>query len=374
MIELKKIDHVRLVKWLLRNGWTCESHAKDHAVYLHPMPLDPEDIAEVYVPFDKTYSGFARRMNEALENLTAVTGKDAETIIGESLLVGEDVLRIHATGGGIGYGAISVDDGVVLCNSARMMLEAAACSTCEPRGSFRNRRPQAAAEFMKTVRMLSPRAGSFIVSLSAPIILSESPGETPFSRRAMSMLARGLMSAKEAGAEAVMTGNMDAFGNSIQNGVSANLCAAISQIFDSQGIDQADISFGWDASIDQVPQVNSEIRFSREEATALKDGSAALQRRESTVEPFTLKGCICQLKANPGADEYEDVTLFTQIEGSQKRVTFRLPRSGNAYRKANDAHRDGRIVTVTGTLSVSPGGRLSISDVHSFDVMNDDSD
>ena len=160
----------------------------------------------------------------------------------------------------------------------------------------------------------------------------------PFSRRVTQRLATGLETTEHAVAIAYKDGGLNAFDDSEVLGVSANLCAAISQLAEHGDIQ---ISMSW-ATIHPSDMEAKTYRFRQEFAEVLNDARVYLRGRAPMIDE-DVTGDVVLLKRGPEdfdglahivpdrtdlpdtlAVEFERPEYDTVIQAFQKQVKIRL--------------------------------------------------
>ena len=230
------------------------------------------------------------------------------------------------------------------------MLLAAACSLREPQPLYRAGANKEASDLLSRVRLGQTEQGSFVVALLTPVVpspmptLFEDPDDhgAPVQRRMTRRLAEALVAAREA-TESAVAGDQTAFADSVEKGVSANLCEALVRLIGS--FPTLDVSIVW-ARTRPMRSPSAVVQFGEADAAVL--GEAARLFRDREPRPDTrLFGFVQRLERDETA---ADGTIFlrTSIDDRNHSVAAVLRRSD--YETAIQAHRSRAPVILEGDL------------------------
>ena len=145
------------------------------------------------------------------------------------------------------------------------------------------------------------------------------------------------------------SGNYDQILEGVDEGVSANLCEAVASMQPSGEQAQLHVRMGWSSTVPGPRTVESSIGFSPTAFEIVRESGRKL-REDLSLNRKRIEGRIINLKADPSLfDDFEGaVTLRADVGGIPLGCRYFL--NLEDYKKACDAHRDGRIVAVTGLL------------------------
>lgn len=344
---LRAVAPAALVAYALGEGWSRTEKFGEHSdVY------ERNGAPELILPGTDALGDYPAIVAEVLQILAREQSRDELQIYRDLISADRDVIRVRAPHAD-DDGSVSIDAGVELVSQARDMLLAAACAAKDPRAAYRAGKVKDAATYMDRVRLGQTEQGSFIVTLLAPVppaldITNQASfwpmeGEEPFERKVTRTLAKSLEAARHA-AEAVVRGNgMYAFQQAVRQGVSANLCDALSTLI-AKGAG-LEVSLTW-ARTRPAPETRRVVQFSESEGEILQEAARAFRSMEPRPDE-TLDAFVVALDRQPAAGEGR-VTLKTFIDGQAVSVRATLPTV--MYHEAVVAHDQGHTVAVTGDL------------------------
>ena len=174
--------------------------------------------------------------HNSIEIFADVAGTDELSLYRDLVSSDRDVIRVRGDEGG--DGAASANERIKLAGSARGMVLAAACSLHDPRSVYSAAAGKEAMNFVRKLRMGQSEQESFVVTLLTPVvsppiqqsfIQDSEHNEDPIERKMTRRLVSALRAARNA-TEQTMGGNVDAFLQAVDDGVSANLCEALVKI------------------------------------------------------------------------------------------------------------------------------------------------
>jgi hypothetical protein len=214
-----------------------------------------------------------------------------------------DMIRLRATGPGVGAGRVPLQTGARLFEHASDLILAAACAAHDPRPVYRSRKPSEAVEFLRRVRLAAPEAGSFIINIQVQVppalqpALVEDLSDLPFARRATWTLATAALAARQAAEEVSQGGDARAFLSGSARGVSANLCDALSGMVDGEEATALELCFAWAPSLPAPSETPTVIHLSADLAAVLGQG-ARLLRAHHPAPDFEMEGAVVRLESD----------------------------------------------------------------------------
>lgn len=350
-LTLSALQPAQLAAYMRSHGWR-DLRADGRAMTWQRFLGDEE--FEALVPERRT-ADYVLRVRELVQTLEAVEQRSQLDLLVDLVSSSADVVRIRLDSGTDAAGSVELDDAVSLVEGTRELMLAAACAAVEPRAYFAGRRPTPAVEFIEGLRMGQTERGSYGLALfaSVPPVHSTSDDllfevEEPFNRLATSGLWRSLRAAREATDSALRTGELDVFATVVSEGVSANLCLALSSMMSERGASSRDLSFqiSW-ASARPVQLDDAPIQFTEPDLEVLGEAGKTLRAR-STVDDFEVAGHVVHLHREKG-DEEGTATVEAPIDGQFRRVRTDL--AGDDFRIAIAAFDQRALLRCEGELA-----------------------
>lgn len=361
---LAAIAPLELVAYLRSTGW-CQVKEKPDC---WAAWVRDEDF-EVVVPLARDLGDFVLRMADALRTLEAVEDRSQLEILNDLRTASADILRFRFTDAEVSDGTIRIEEGAQIVQQARELMMAGACATLQRRAVFQTRKPTQAVEYLKKVRLGQTERGSYLVTVISPVAIGLEGGllfevEEPYARRVTTTLSRALAAAKRAAGSAVTTGRVDEFLASVNEGVSANLCAAIQGLASGGETDRGvEISFSWSRSRPIGPEVPNRVAFPPDIMPVLEE-AARLFRETAARDEFELRGPVVKLERDEGAPTGR-VTIQGIIDEHFRKVFMEL--NEVEYHKAVQAHDNQQTVFCIGSL-VREGRAFSLKNPHGLEI------
>jgi hypothetical protein len=343
--------------YLAGHGWLRDdssSSAKGN-IYHYPGLRD----AEAVVPGRRDLADYVQRMREVVDMVAAVEERTTWQVLADLSSPPADILRLQVSASDATLGTLPLIEGIRLIEGAKNLLLAAACSVRQAAPFHPRQAYKEAVEFLKACQLGQTERGSFIAKIMAPVppqiskqghlfdpdedalIVSE-----PFARQSTVRLMTALGHIRGA----IDNGNYARILEGVDAGVSANLCEAIASMQPEGDQSHLRIRMSWSPSRPRLPKtVENVVGFSQAAFGIIRESGRKL-REEVSSSRKRIEGRVIILKAESSLlDAFEGtVTLKADVGGAPVRVQVVL--DSDDYKKACDAHRDRRSVTVTGLL------------------------
>ncbi|MEU4177444.1 hypothetical protein [Streptomyces sp. NPDC026589] len=365
-------DPQRISLYLTSRGWEAHEEAGGTLWMAH------DESYEVFVPRYREMRGYASHIRRLLSTLATAEGRSEPQISLEISVSDADVqyVRTDPTGE---PGTTPIDEGVKAFESLRqwVLSGAVAVSTDRIRLVQPARKPAAALDFMRSVRLGPTFEGSYILTVYIPVpprigqteIEVDHPQvrllSQPFERRVSLKLREATNAAVSAADDVIQRRvGIDAFKQRAEKGVNANLCEALVG-FSSPGSGEARIDFSWALSRPVEPA--GPIGLNRDQVSVLREAAQEL-RAAAPEEDVTVAGAVVRLhrEGSLGAGE---ISIAGIVEGGNndrlRRIWLDLTESD--YSLATRAHDHGSTVAVTGSL-VKRGNRYVLHNPVGFRV------
>lgn len=346
---------LEVAAYLRAHGWTM-TPVKSSKVSAWGLTDAAGDEFEVVVPLDQTLGDYVLRMGEMLHTLSAAEGRSQLQVYADLLTTFADVVRIRIDDPELQDGTMPIEVTAQVSQKARDLFLAAACSATENRAVWHTRKPSQAVEYVRNLRSGQTERGSYVFT----VISRVSPGlsvlenganfeqTVPYERVVIQKLAATLHELERAAEIAAVTGEFAAFDNSMDYGVSANLCDAVSGLWgtDDNSRRTLDFDFSWSPARPLEEKVPSHVKFTADRIPWIRE-AARVMRERAPVEDFELEGAVVKLDRPIGSVSGK-VTIIGQVHGRPKRVTLELQDA--EYHLAVEAHDNEYALRCYGTL------------------------
>ncbi|MFG1956935.1 hypothetical protein [Nonomuraea sp. NPDC049028] len=350
------IDPDRLIGYLASRGWRREGAWRGASVW-------EADDGRLLIPTLRQYPDDDELLQEAVARLATIEDRpEGEVLldIAEPMVDTIDIRTLPGTPSGtipLLSGAKAVD-GIceLLDTSARTVEEGSHLI-------FSGRRSAAVQEFLGGVRLGASRPGSYVFTARVPLVLPpqlslfEEEAPVPFGRQVLKTMDTALRAAHTACTRVISgTAAFDVFDEYVDQGVSADLCEAVSALA-GYGIDRPfEVSLSWARGLTAPP--SDPLRFTATMATVLSQAGKQLQEL-SRIGQATINGVIEDLHDDGVEPPRIKVRgeLQTSTDVVARAIWVVLSRAD--YQRAGDAHYRRLRLRVAGRLSTA-GKRLEM--------------
>lgn len=336
--------------YLAATGWTRRPERwRGAAIWVH------EGDHEILVPGTDGLADGPRRVREIVALLAKVEGRPREAIATDIASPLADVQWYRAPIGPKG-GRLGLVDAVTAFGGAQAVLAAAARAALSgPRAVFDGVAPKPVRELLSRVWIGPIVPSGDLLAVRVPLERAED-GEPPLARRALVLLRRATALLGEACERARRTGDVSVFDDTVRDGVSADLCAALASFAGSGG--SFEVGFRWARGMPAAEPEGSVV-FAAEAGPLLRRVAHRLRRVHQQRASAT--GIVGALFDNGGGDRFRvHVRGEVTIDDGETRgsIWIRLPDEA-AYDLAVDAHRRRIPVRADGVLK-EVHGRLEL--------------
>ena len=342
--SLSTVTPSALYAYLASKGWQrTEPYGKVGHIYI----LEGE-TPELLVPASPAFADYALRLSQILEILSSVEERESRAVLRDLSMADVDLVRVRVPEA-MTDGSMPIDRGVTLVRESRNMLLAAACSATRPQRVFRMGSNKKAVQYLKTVRLGQTDQGSFVVNLILPAprwprVRGDHWGprlNEPFETRVMHMLASGLRAVRR-GVDSVNRG-FGIFEESVQEGVSANLCDALSSLL--QDLEALDLSVCWALTRERRDE-NVQMHFRHSDEKALAEASRILKNRQDRPNQL-ITGYVTALTRGESAREGH-VTIRAMVDNVMRSIGVDF--APDHYGRIVEAHNSRLEIMLQGDL------------------------
>ncbi|HEU5117104.1 MAG TPA: hypothetical protein VFT74_10605, partial [Isosphaeraceae bacterium] len=365
--------------YLTSRGWVAQAMngSTPKAVVLHHPNYRG---VELLLPMERSLGDFALRMGDVVAGLAQLEDRPLNQVLNDLSMPPGDVFRVRVAGSVASLGNLPLDEALRTIEGGRKLLWASAHSVLQPQAILPQRRLQQVDEFLKSCRLGQTERGSFIATILAPVTPeiqpalpfpdeSELEGVEPFERRVTTRLMEslGLVS------HAIRSGETGRILDSVDRGVSANLCEALAEM-EPQGDDSSlNIQVTWARTRSHLPaNIPNTVSFPQEDFPSIAEAGRLLRVRAiAKREPYT--GKVINVKRAvrsliPGSFGWMVIT--TEVGGGPARVKVDLTQED--WDKACGALQFDRRVALTGIIRHDAKGReYVLSEPRDFRVIEE---
>lgn len=355
-----------VARYLDHTDWQPGDRAGQALVWNRELP---SGLVQVLVPTSADLGDYETRINDVIRTLALVEERTAEAIRHELLNPFTDIQLIRTRSSGPS-GTISLERGHRAVQGVRDLFLSAATGAylgVNP-AVLPSSRPVEARRFLEVARFGPTGAGSFVWRVETEIGAPQDVSQLN-PRTVLLALYRSSSAAYSAAEEYIDTGDLVSFEEHVPDGVTANLCDALVTIGNSGA--GFDLSFTWSWSL-PVSEPTPDLAFRPIHIMAVKEAAKHLRSLDPQVTA-TFHGRVIELlrrsRSAIGTAVVEGVfSDFASVAGQRIRVALHL--SDELYQRALEAHRSQAVVTVRGSVQVSPRS-YRMMDLTSFDVEPD---
>lgn len=362
--ELAGIDLIGIVTYLRSTGWQERDRFARTIIWTRAVDGDE---AEVLVPDNSQLRGYAGRVAELVSTLSSIEQRPTAAILRDLASTMVDVQYIRLTPNGPA-GTTPLHEGYLAVKGVRDLFLFCATSavSTDRLAVLPSSKPTEAQDFLEQVRLGQTEKGSYVLRVETPLQL-ENVAATLSTREMLLHLYQAASSAYEATVEALTAESLAPFADRVADGVSANVCEALSNIGGRQN-SPFEIRFSW-APASPTELITPIIQFESEHIRMLKQGGAYL-RKLPLAERVTVAGGVVDLHRTP-MDRLGKVQIDGVVDRSgtmeRNRITMRLTQDW--YHHAVVAHQEQRQLRVTGDLRYT-GRQYEMSRVSSVEIIN----
>ncbi|MCA6503152.1 MAG: hypothetical protein IM585_22065 [Pseudanabaena sp. M135S2SP2A07QC] len=351
---LKRINPLDVSTYLAYKSWQLVNEIPNRASIWTYTDSTNNNEFEILLPLNPQFKDFPTRISEIISTLEVVESQTQTSILEKLQNVFSNIINLRLTDRDFHDGTIPINKGVDLHKNAKSLILSAACSSVESRPFFERIKPDQATKYLQKVRLGQPKIGSYILTIISP--LNKPKDDSPqgaeqssvsqqFSNIVVVKLRDSLQFTKNY-IEYVIeeSETIQASEEIVNNGVTANLCEALTAINSSGNNQGIEINFNWS------PVVNEALSQS-----AIKFEPSILQRIEELGEKlraysspdYQLTGNVIKLQRK-FSEDIGTVTVQAVIEGKTRNVQVHL--YDVWYLRASQAHATKHSITCRGDL------------------------
>ena len=335
------------------------------------------DSLRLMVPKVESAPDYSAMMKNLTAELARYEGRSPDKVWRDIARQFLDITKLRAASEDLIDGTIPLQAGIALVESAKRLVTASAASTLMRQGNFGRNMPKRAISHAKHVRLGHTIQGSYILPIitevRVPDVYSIDEGmdvepmldlgveEARFDRRVNTTMAHALTVLKEISVTRDRSPSISDVHDAVAEGVSRELCEAVSQVLTTGQVDSYDIDFEWAPAVMPPRLLVERVEFPRD-AVFVVDEIANTLKRVERVEEQVIFGIITNCAA-PIGEGSGRVTIQAAIGGRARTVRFDL--DWQSFSLASRFMTERRPVAVRGVLHM-PTGRQATMDVSGF--------
>jgi hypothetical protein len=331
-----------LGQYLSATGWAPEQRLERATLWTR---REDDGDFQVLVPGDRTLRDYASRVSDFLTTVAAVEERPIRLLIDDLQVSGADTLAFRLLPSGP-VGTIPLFNAVDALTGVRELVVSSTFSLMSDQPMLvQGRRPEQALEFARTVRLGTPRAGSWAIAAQLAVPQISSDGGPPFARQVSLQMHRAVRACYAASGEALREFDLALFLRRTGDGVSSNVCEALSKL-GRDGVPY-DVRFNWARQLPASVPARS-FRFSAQRIEVLHKAAEQLKVAVPDGE-ITVEGQVSKLRRENGEGGQATVRgpISTVYGSSERSVRVLLP--DDLYQRVVDAHGRRQHVRVSGT-------------------------
>jgi len=362
---LSSIIPLTLNRYLRAHGW------EKYGSYRNAGDIYQLDGKQILTPLSADLIDYADVIYNAVVALASVEERSELQIFNDLKEAEADVIRFRIPEAGENN-TLPITQAKQVVEQSYNLLMAAACAADRPQAVYRAGSNKEASEYIDSVEMGQTERGSFILTLLSkvsPSLESQSDlfgqDSDPFSRKVTRKLVQGLSSVRTAIGEVNSGASVIAFEQRIGEGVSANLCEAVSHLAQYN----TDIALNW-AIVRPVAQPNEiyKVSFREADKDVLQEASFLLRQREPRFDE-ALTGMVVKLESQ-NAEEWGKVTFKFVIDGKLNSVSAEC--ASSLYRQLLEAHKAHKEVRLEGDLESRGNGHWVLTNPRRLEIIADE--
>ncbi|GIH20683.1 hypothetical protein [Rugosimonospora africana] len=299
---------------------------------------------EVLLPGDRNVRDYAGRMHDFLATVAAVEERPIRLLLTDLETTGADTLSFRLLPGGPS-GTIPLFNAADALTGIRELVVSSTFAFMHHGPMLvQGRRPERVLEFARTVRLGTPRAGSWAIAahLAVPRVgVDDTP---PFARQVSLQIHRAVRACHVASGEVVRRFDLGRFLRRTGEGVSSNVCDALARL-GRNGVPY-DVGFDWSRQHPTSVPADS-FRFDERRIEVLRLAADQLKVAVPDGEA-TIEGKVSGLRRDTGEGGQATIRgpISTVYGSSERSVRVLLP--DRLYQRLVAAHGRRQSVRVSG--------------------------
>ncbi|MGC8541536.1 MAG: hypothetical protein ACP5QA_13035 [Phycisphaerae bacterium] len=336
-------------------GWTKTNHPNPNFLVYENGVDDNGDPIKLVLPNGNDFADAPDKIASAINLIAWKRGSTVEEIMQLIRNRGTDIFRQRLIGNTKITG-LPLELAATVIGHLRELVYYSACAEEDPQPFFEKGR-KIGRDYTTLCRFGHTFAGSFGLSIEMPIPpnprsnLIQAEPSAPLERRIMYRIMRGLITASKG----VREGEVAILTDNYATGFNANLCETMAGLTEVLAGLKSEYSMLWSPEF----QVADDLRDAQPvmidpgEFRRFFESAAKSLRKVKESQETAITGSIIQLRADLEDDGGENlfhgrkITIKWDI-GTGRSINIRAALNADDYKLACDAHKDNRMVQITG--------------------------
>lgn len=339
---LSRINVSSVDTYLIDNGWHFAFYYGENRI-ASIWHREDDAEAEILLPNPEIASDALVRLVDMVIYLSEYNKKPSSEIIESIANLSNDIFQVRVIHDDVKDGVISLEDGVLLHQKALDLMTSSAQSTISKKASFSGSKPTEVSNYISRLQLGQSKVGSYVVNIIVPLEKHQDNTTTTdnitFSRVVTDTLINALDKLSTAVKKYNEQKDVNIFAQTIEAGVSKNLCEALIGL--SGKNKQRNFQITAITSTTQTmprPELPLTFDFDTETVSALTEAIGFFTKNNVYLNQ-TIFGQVTHLARNPNSDS-GTITILAKIPATssvdEKNVTIELDEKN--YKRAIEAH------------------------------------
>jgi hypothetical protein len=314
------LDPAQIAAYLRTHGWRVADRRRTTSRWT--LPDEGRSIVLVDNREDPDYEDY---LSVLFARLRDIERRDSEAILGDIRVAGRDTLVLRVAAPAISAGEIPISYGTELFGGVRDLLVASGRSLDDTRANFRGPTPESVMNLLDRLTFGETQAGSYILTVRTPVdqqlAFDAIASGANIERRTIARTIEAVSAARDAGTR---LNDEDALDMSIEHGLSAQLCKALTRIDPETTGVAVEFSTQWaDGLPDPAPNLPRTIALESADFAHVRYLGETLSRIIPDND-FSLDGWIKEIKFDALWAARGIVTVEARVRGRRRDVRVEL--------------------------------------------------
>ncbi|MHC0063349.1 hypothetical protein ACWATR_10525 [Nostoc sp. UIC 10890] len=278
---LKSINPLEVASYLEIQGWKEQRQINDIAS-VWTLEIAQGGNVEILLPLNPEFRDFSARMREVLQNLEIVENRSQLEIITNLKTPLAEIVQISVNHSEIINGSIPISQGVQLFESAKKLMWSAASSAVQPKPYFKGGSFSEVTDYMQKLRLGHTKEGSYVLTIISPLKVDNYQSEDCFERKVTRTLFQALNIISLAH-EQKLSERESVLDEAIEEGVSANLCDALSHMINNDNDPNLSFNLTCSKTLDHPSNIPLEIKLNKQLLSVITEVKNKLKSRKNTL-------------------------------------------------------------------------------------------